>query len=53
VVRITAPDGEIIEKEAAIAARDEVINLVNNFFYEKLTALPPIKVYIDSVQGKS
>ena len=28
-------------------ARAEVINIVNNFFYEKLTALPTIKVYID------
>jgi acetolactate synthase small subunit len=31
----------------AEAARAEVINIVNNFFYEKLTALPSIKVYID------
>jgi len=29
------------------AARAEVINVVNNFFYERLTALPSIKVYID------
>ncbi len=29
------------------AARAEVMNIVNNFFYEKLTALPSIKVYID------
>ncbi len=34
------------------AARAEVINLVNNFFYEKMTALPSIKVYIDEVQQK-
>lgn len=34
------------------AARAEVINLVNNFFYERLTALPAIKVYIDGVQKK-
>jgi hypothetical protein len=32
------------------AARAEVINIVNNFFYEKLTALPDIKVYIDDFQ---
>jgi acetolactate synthase small subunit len=28
------------------AARAEVINVVNNFFYEKLTAVPTIKDYI-------
>ncbi len=32
------------------AARAEVINIVNNFFYEKLTGLPTIKVYIDEFQ---
>ncbi len=34
------------------AARAEVINLVNNFFYEKMTALPSIKIYMDEVRGK-
>ena len=29
------------------AARVQVINIVNNFFYDKLTALPTIKKYID------
>jgi len=32
------------------AARAEVINIVNNFFYEKLMALPEIRVYIDDFQ---
>jgi hypothetical protein len=32
------------------AARAEVINVVNNFFYERLTALPSIRLYIDSFQ---
>jgi hypothetical protein len=41
--------GEALDAEAA-AARAEVINLVNNFFYEKLVALPPIKLYIDGFQ---
>lgn len=31
---------------AVEAARDEVINLVNNFFYEKLTTVPQIKAYM-------
>jgi hypothetical protein len=34
------------------AARAEVINLVNNFFYEKLNAVPSIKVYIDEIQAE-
>ena len=36
----------------AEAARDRVINVVNNFFHEKLTSVPSIKVYIDSFQTK-
>ena len=35
----------------AEAARAEVINLVNNFFYDKLTAVPTIKAYMDGIQG--
>ncbi len=30
------------------AARAEVINIVNNFFYEKLTAMPSIRNYLES-----
>jgi hypothetical protein len=41
--------GQALTAEAE-AARDEVINIVNNFFYEKLTGLPAIRLYIDSVQ---
>ena len=36
---------------AAEAARAEVINLVNNFFFEKLTAIPSIKEYMDGISG--
>jgi hypothetical protein len=35
----------------AEAARAEVINLVNNFFYEKLTAIPTIKAYMDGISN--
>ncbi|MBU7582086.1 MAG: hypothetical protein KAF91_04115 [Nostoc sp. TH1S01] len=31
------------------AAKAEVMKIVNNFFYEKMTALPTIKAYIDGV----
>lgn len=37
---------------AVEVARAEVINIVNNFFYEKMMALPKIKVYIDGFQKK-
>jgi hypothetical protein len=35
----------------AEAARSEVINLVNNFFYDKLSAIPTIKAYMDGISG--
>ena len=34
---------------SAEAARAEVINLVNNFFFERLTAVPEIKDYMDCI----
>lgn len=43
--------GESINEEAE-AARDELIQVVNNFFYEKLTALPEIEDYLESVREK-
>ena len=41
--------GQALNNEVE-AARAEVINLVNNFFYEKLIGLPEIKVYIDGFE---
>jgi len=35
----------------AEGARQQVINLVNNFFYERLTALPEIKQFMDETAG--
>jgi hypothetical protein len=34
----------------AEAARAEVINVVNNFFYDKLTGIPEIKTYMEGFQ---
>lgn len=34
----------------AEAARAEVINLVNNFYYDRLTAVPSIKEYIEGME---
>jgi hypothetical protein len=36
---------------AVEVTRAEVINLVNNFFHERLTGYPPVRAYITSVQG--
>ena len=38
--------GKLLTAEAE-AARAEVINIVNNFFYDRLTGMPTIKVYMD------
>lgn len=34
----------------AEAARAEVINVVNNFFFERLSGMPTIKAYMDGIQ---
>ena len=41
--------GEALTAEAE-AARAEVINIVNNFFYDRLTAMPTIKIYMEGFQ---
>jgi hypothetical protein len=43
--------GEQMMSAEVEAARAEVINIVNNFFYEKLMALPEIKVYMDEFEA--
>ena len=42
--------GEELRPEAE-AARAELINIVNNFFYEKLTGLPTLKAYIQCFEA--
>jgi len=42
--------GQALTAEAE-AARQRVINVVNNFFYERLMALPEIKKYIEKLQA--
>ncbi len=42
--------GESLGTEAE-AARAQVINIVNNFFHEKLTGLPTIKAYMEEMQS--
>jgi hypothetical protein len=36
----------------AEAAREHIINIVNNFFYRNLTSIPSIKVYMDDFKTK-
>ncbi len=36
----------------ATAARAEVLHVVNNFFYDRMTAHPTIRAYIEGVTGK-
>lgn len=40
--------GKVLTAEAE-AARAEVINIVNNFYYDRLTGMPTIKVYMDGL----
>jgi hypothetical protein len=59
IVRILLRLRDILSKEVhgnelspqAEAVRAEIINLVNNFFYEKLTGIPQIREYIDTLSG--
>jgi hypothetical protein len=43
--------GKELSPEAE-AARAELINIVNNFFYEKLTAIPVIKGYMEEITNQ-
>jgi hypothetical protein len=42
-----ARQGQLSPQVSAVQA--EIVNLVNNFFYEKLTAVPTIREYIDEI----
>jgi hypothetical protein len=46
------PAGKQILTTQAEVARSMVINLVNNFFFERLTALPTIKEYMEEFQNR-
>ncbi len=41
--------GDVLTAEAE-AARAEVINVVNNFFFNRLSGMPTIKAYMDGIQ---
>ena len=48
---LSNPQGKQVLTREAEAARGMVINLVNNFFYERLAALPTIKEYMEEVSA--
>jgi len=48
---INRPNPNIPLGDQVEAARAEVMNIVNNFFYEKMTALPSIKAYIEQAKA--
>jgi len=50
---LSQPEAHDMLTTEAEAARDMVINIVNNFFYDKLTAMPTIKAYMDNMQSGS
>jgi hypothetical protein len=43
---LSLPPGEVRSLEVS-AAQDLVVNLVNNFFHDRLSALPTIREYMD------
>ncbi|WKZ83492.1 MAG: hypothetical protein QY307_04415 [Acidimicrobiia bacterium] len=45
---VTAERG--VDTAVVEEARDLLLNLVNNFFYEKMTAMPEVRTYMESVQ---
>ncbi len=42
--------GAVLTTEAD-ATRQRVINIVNNFFHDRLVAIPPIRQYMESLKG--
>jgi hypothetical protein len=50
---LSNPEGKQVLTREAEAARGMVINLVNNFFYERLVVLPTIKEYMEGVSAAS
>lgn len=45
---VTAESG--VDTAVVDEARDLLLNLVNNFFYEKMTAMPEVRTYMESFQ---
>lgn len=50
---LSRPEAGAVLTAEAEAARAQVINVVNNFFYDRLTGMPAIKAYMDGFQQAS
>jgi hypothetical protein len=50
---LSRPEARDTLTNEAEAARAMVINVVNNFFYDRLTAMPTIKEYMSGFEGGS
>jgi hypothetical protein len=50
---LTRQEGTKSLSSEAEAAREQVINIVNNFFYKNMTSIPTIKSYMDEFNDKS
>ena len=50
-LRTAVVEDEEITSGAVLATQARLVNLVNNFFYDKLTAMPEIKDYIETKGG--
>lgn len=48
---LSRPESGMILTAEAESARAEVINVVNNFFYTRMTAMPAIRSYMDGFQS--
>ncbi|MFM7678819.1 MAG: hypothetical protein ACKO83_08215 [Roseiflexaceae bacterium] len=46
---INQKQSDTVINDQIMAAQAEILNLVNNFFYAKMTAMPTIKTYIDEL----
>ncbi len=50
-LRNAVSSGEEIASSAVTGTRDRLVNLVNNFFHEKLSAMPEIREYMAGFEG--
>lgn len=50
-LRAAVGSGEGVDSSAVTRTRARLVNLVNNFFYEKLTAMPEIRQYVEQKRG--
>ena len=50
-LRAAVTAGEPLDSSHITGTRDRLVNLVNNFFHDKLTAIPEIRAYVEERTG--